>query len=26
VRLYYLDSDSAHEVPHLLKDYRPSAK
>jgi hypothetical protein len=25
VRLYYIDSDAVQEVPHLLKDYRPSA-
>jgi hypothetical protein len=24
VRLYYIDSDAVQEVPHLLKDYRPS--
>ena len=23
VRLFYVDSDSEYEVPHLLKDYRP---
>ena len=24
VRLFYVDSDSEYEVPHLLKDYRPA--
>ena len=26
VRLYYIDSDAVQEVPHLLKDYRPSER
>jgi hypothetical protein len=26
VRLFYVDSDSEQEVPHLLKDYRPTRK
>ena len=26
VRLYYIDSDAVQEVPHLLKDYRPSVR
>ena len=25
VRLFYIDSDAEHEIPHLLKDYRPPA-
>src|SRR5687768_16778961 len=26
VRLYYIDSEALQEVPHLLKDYRPSVR